>query len=190
MWYRLLNLGFRLPAGAGTDAMANYASLRGPVGMNRVFLDTGGKHDAAGAAAALKAGHGFVSNGPLLGLAVDGRKPGDAHARLTVRPSFVSLRSPVAVDHLELVHNGKVKPSSSTGERRHFDAEGEIDSAPAAGCCCAPGTTAPIRRSRPVSLRHHQSGRFELPDGAPGCARRRRLLRRLARPRDRSRRSA
>ncbi len=42
IWYRLLNLGFRLPAGAGTDAMANYASLRGPVGMNRVFLETGG----------------------------------------------------------------------------------------------------------------------------------------------------
>ena len=42
IWYRLLNLGFRLPAGAGTDAMANYASLRGPVGMNRVFLNTGG----------------------------------------------------------------------------------------------------------------------------------------------------
>ena len=42
VWYRLLNLGFRLAAGAGTDAMANYASLRGPVGMNRVFLDTAG----------------------------------------------------------------------------------------------------------------------------------------------------
>ena len=41
VWYRLLNLGYRMPAGAGTDAMANYASLRGPVGMNRVFLDTG-----------------------------------------------------------------------------------------------------------------------------------------------------
>ncbi len=32
VWYRLLNLGFHLPAAAGTDAMANYASLRGPVG--------------------------------------------------------------------------------------------------------------------------------------------------------------
>ena len=42
VWYKLLNLGYRLPAGAGTDAMTNYASLRGPVGMNRVFLDTGG----------------------------------------------------------------------------------------------------------------------------------------------------
>src|SRR5262249_33741652 len=34
VWYKLLNLGYRIPAGAGTDAMTNYASLRGPVGMN------------------------------------------------------------------------------------------------------------------------------------------------------------
>ena len=30
VWYRLLNCGFHLPAAAGTDAMANYSSLRGP----------------------------------------------------------------------------------------------------------------------------------------------------------------
>ena len=42
VWYRMLNCGFRLPAGAGTDAMANFASLRGPVGMNRVYVHTGG----------------------------------------------------------------------------------------------------------------------------------------------------
>ncbi len=41
VWYRLLNCGFRLPAGAGTDAMANFASLRGPVGLNRVFVRSG-----------------------------------------------------------------------------------------------------------------------------------------------------
>ena len=32
VWYKLLNCGFRIPTGAGTDAMANFASLRGPVG--------------------------------------------------------------------------------------------------------------------------------------------------------------
>lgn len=37
VWYRLLNCGFHPAAAAGTDAMANYASLRGPVGMNRVY---------------------------------------------------------------------------------------------------------------------------------------------------------
>jgi hypothetical protein len=38
VWYQLLNLGFRIPAAGGTDAMANFASLRGPVGMDRVYV--------------------------------------------------------------------------------------------------------------------------------------------------------
>src|SRR5207245_9400456 len=38
VWYRLLNLGFRIPAGAGTDATANYAApIRGHMGMDRVY---------------------------------------------------------------------------------------------------------------------------------------------------------
>ena len=77
VWHRLLNLGFRLSTGAGTDAMANYASLRGPVGMNRVFLQTGGDTSAEALHKALREGHTFASNGPLLALQVDGRNPGD-----------------------------------------------------------------------------------------------------------------
>ncbi|HEV8695418.1 MAG TPA: CehA/McbA family metallohydrolase, partial [Lysobacter sp.] len=130
VWYRLLNLGFHLAAGAGTDAMANYASLRGPVGLNRVFLDTAGHRDDAALIAALKAGHGFVSNGPLLGLLLEGHKPGEtlrleASGKLHYR---VALRSPFAVDHLELVHNGQVvKRFDLDQDRRHFDAEGDIE---------------------------------------------------------------
>jgi hypothetical protein len=67
VWYRLLNLGFHLPAGAGTDAMANYASLRGPVGLDRVFLDTAGDRAPRALRDALKSGRAFVTNGPLLG---------------------------------------------------------------------------------------------------------------------------
>jgi len=128
-WYRLLNLGFRLPTGAGTDAMANYASLRGPVGMNRVFLDTGGERTLAAVREALKAGRTFASNGPLLGLEVDGKRPGgtisrSAPGKLAYR---IALRSPVAVDHLELVHNGKVvKQLALKGDRREIDATGEL----------------------------------------------------------------
>src|SRR2546430_12541079 len=40
VWYRLLNCGFRLPAGAGTDAFPNFASLRGPPGLVRVYVKT------------------------------------------------------------------------------------------------------------------------------------------------------
>ncbi len=130
VWYKLLNLGYRLPAGAGTDAMTNYASLRGPVGMNRVFLDTRGDTRPGAIKAALKAGRTFASNGPLLGLEIDGKHPGDtisrgAPGKLRYR---VALRSFVAVDHLELVRNGTVvKAFALTGDRRTFDAEGELD---------------------------------------------------------------
>ena len=129
VWYRLLNLGYRIPAGAGTDAMANYADLRGPVGMNRVFLDTGGATGPAALLAALKAGRTFASNGPLLGLEVDGKRPGDTVARrapgkLSYR---VAMRSPVAVGHLDLVANGKVvKSFKLTGDRRRLDASGNL----------------------------------------------------------------
>lgn len=128
VWYRLLNLGFHLAAGAGTDAMANYASLRGPVGLNRVFLDTTGKRDATAIANALKNGHGFVSNGPMLGLLVDDAKPGDSLSRKSTYRYRVALRSPVAVQHLELVHNGQVvKSFALDGDQRTLDADGSID---------------------------------------------------------------
>jgi hypothetical protein len=128
VWYRLLDLGFRLPAGAGTDAMANYAALRGPVGLNRVFLDTGGRRDAAALKAALAGGRGFVSNGPLLGLELGGARPGDTLARAGGEVSYhVALRSPVAIDHLELVQNGRVLASFPlAGERRSIDVRGTV----------------------------------------------------------------
>jgi len=129
VWYRLLNLGHRLSAGAGTDTMTNYASLRGPVGMNRVFLDTRGDNSPTGYLAALKAGRTFVSNGPLLGLEIEGKHPGDTVSRAGPGPLKyrIAFRSPVAVDHLELVQNGKVvKEFALTGDRCKFDAEGEL----------------------------------------------------------------
>jgi len=129
VWYRLLNLGFHLPAGAGTDAMANYASLRGPVGLNRVFLDTNGQRDTAALKAALKEGRGFVSNGPLLGLEIGGVRPGgtlqvDASGKARYR---IALRSPVPVGHLELVMNGQVVRTFKLGNvRQQIDATGEL----------------------------------------------------------------
>jgi TolB protein len=129
IWYRLLNLGFRLPAGAGTDAMANYASLRGPVGMNRVFLETGGDLTAGAVRNALKEGRTFATNGPLLGLEVGGQRPGGSIRRDGPGkvPYRIALRSPVAVDHLELVQNGKVvKRFELSGNRRSLDAAGEL----------------------------------------------------------------
>lgn len=110
VWYKLLNLGFRVPAGAGTDAMANYASLRGPIGMNRVHLHANGT-GAAALIDAVRNGRTVATNGPQLALQVEGQNPGDTLGlpaggrRLRYRAAMSSL---VPIDHLELVHNGRV----------------------------------------------------------------------------------
>jgi TolB protein len=128
IWYRLLNLGFRLPAGAGTDAMANYASLRGPVGLVRVFLSPTGEHTRAALHYSLKNGSTFVSNSALLGLELWGQRPGEALSTAERLPARISMRSPVSMDHLELVQNGRViKAFTLTGDRRSFDWSGPLD---------------------------------------------------------------
>ena len=127
IWYRLLNLGFRVPAGAGTDAMANYASLRGPIGLVRVFLDTRGERTPAALRDALKSGHSFVSNGPLVGLAIDGHHPGDTLAGAGKHAARIAMRSPFPVDHLELVQNGRViKAFKLSGDRTRFEWSGDL----------------------------------------------------------------
>jgi TolB protein len=145
VWYQLLNLGFRIPAAGGTDAMANYASLRGPVGMNRVYARVAdGEVKPAEWMAALKAGRSFATNGPLLGFTLGGAEIGDelkfAAAQRHVKFS-VRLRSIVAVDHLELVCNGRVVRSFITrGSVDHGDFSGSI--APEeSGWCVARAST-------------------------------------------------
>jgi Tol biopolymer transport system component len=112
VWYQLLNLGFRIPAAGGTDAMANFSSLRGPVGMNRVYARVaGGEVKPEEWLAALKAGHSFATNGPLLGFTLGGAGIGDEvkfDAPQQQVKFSLRLQSIVAVDHLELVCNGRV----------------------------------------------------------------------------------
>jgi Tol biopolymer transport system component len=110
VWYRLLNCGFRLPAGAGTDAMTNFASLRGPVGTNRVYVESPLPLDRSRWYGALKAGKSFATNGPLLQLRVGGIGIGGALTLPAGRHHLsarITLRSNVPIDHLELIGNGQ-----------------------------------------------------------------------------------
>jgi TolB protein len=140
IWYRLLNCGFRIPAGAGTDAFPNFASLRGPPGLLRVYARVeGGGRRATGLPTrgghrrfldAIKTGRTFVTNAPLLDFQITGpddvtRQPGDeirlpaGQHELQVR---AILRSNVPLDHLELVENGRVVSSLALkGERTSAD---------------------------------------------------------------------
>lgn len=121
VWYKLLNCGFRLPAAAGTDFMGNYASLRGPIGLNRVYAGVPARGSSEPLKiepwlAALKAGRTFATNGPLLRFSLGG-EPIGGEAKLQDRmagqpvdvPFSAELSSIVPVDHLQIVCNGKVR---------------------------------------------------------------------------------
>ncbi len=109
VWYRLLNLGFRVPAAGGTDAMANYASLHGPVGMSRTYVKSG-VLDHAKWLAALKAGRTMATNGPLLEFSLGGKEIGGeiALAKPGTLEARVRMRSIVPVDRIQLVGNGEI----------------------------------------------------------------------------------
>jgi len=121
IWYRLLNCGFRLPAAAGTDAFPNFASLRGPPGLVRVFVQSGATLDHRQWLAGIKAGRTFVTNGPLLDFKIAGRAIGEeirVSHEMQRLPAFVRLRSNVPVDHLEIIGNGKVVARLALGADR------------------------------------------------------------------------
>ncbi|HEU4401520.1 MAG TPA: CehA/McbA family metallohydrolase, partial [Candidatus Polarisedimenticolia bacterium] len=111
IWYRLLNCGFRLPAGAGTDAFPNFASLRGPVGLLRVYVKAGPTLDHRHFLDGIRAGRTFATNAPLLTFTLAGKEAGDeirlpaGRHRLEVR---ATLRSIVPMDHLEIIGSGGV----------------------------------------------------------------------------------
>ncbi len=112
VWYRLLNCGFHLPTAAGTDAMANFASLRGPVGLNRVYAKVpAGPLNIGSWLDAVKHGRTFATNGPLLGFSLGGKQVGD-ELQLPAGENKVKfsawLRSFVSIDHLQVICNGQV----------------------------------------------------------------------------------
>jgi TolB protein len=111
VWYKLLNCGFRLPTAAGTDFMGNYASLRGPVGLNRVYAEVKpGPLNIEPWLASIKAGQTFATNGPLLRFSLSGQGIG-GEVRLEKKQEVhfsAELHSMVPVDHFQIVCNGKV----------------------------------------------------------------------------------
>ena len=119
VWYKLLNCGFHLPAAAGTDFMGNYASLRGPIGLNRVYVEVPAVPNKAAPnepikiapwLAAIKTGHTFATNGPLLRFSLAGQPIG-GEVKLNKKEAVhfsAELFSIVPVDHLQIVCNGKV----------------------------------------------------------------------------------
>ena len=138
VWYKLLNCGFRLPTAAGTDFMGNYASLRGPAGLNRVYAQVKpGPLKIEPWLESVKAGRTFATNGPLLWFELGGKTAG-GEVRLEKGQDVrfkVALRSIVPLDHAQVVCNGKVAGEIELkGDRQSADATGSIPLAGSGWC--------------------------------------------------------
>src|SRR5260370_13936141 len=118
--------------------MGNYASLRGPVGLNRVYAEVKpGLLKLEPWLASIKAGRTFATNGPLLHFSVGGQGIG-GEVRLEKKQEVhfsVEMNSIVTVDHLQIVCNGKVARELALGTNRtsaHVDGSIPLD---ASGWC-------------------------------------------------------
>lgn len=143
VWYKLLNCGFRLPTAAGTDFMGNYASLRGPAGMNRVYaeMEPGplkiGPLKIEPWLQSIKQGRTFATNGPLLHFSLGGqgiagevkldKDDAQGPGKPKQIPFSAAMSSIVPIDHLQIVCNSKIaRELPLAPDRMSAHAEGSI----------------------------------------------------------------
>jgi len=134
VWYKLLNCGFRLPTAAGTDFMGNFASLRGPAGLNRVYAQVpAGPLKLQSFLQSIKVGRTFATNGPLLRFELGLRSPG-GEVKLDKKQAVgfrAALTSIAPIDHLQIVCNGEVARElelSADHKRAYVEGQLPIDS--------------------------------------------------------------
>jgi hypothetical protein len=131
-WYRLLNCGYHIPPGAGTDAIMSLYGTR-PIGGYRIYVkETSATHNPADWVRGLKAGHCFVTNYPLIpeftigsqsaGSTID--RPGPS----TVVSVHCVVESVLPVATAKIIVNGEVAltyavPGSPDGSYRVIDTQ-------------------------------------------------------------------
>ena len=106
LYYQYLNAGFVLPIVAGTDKMINDI----PIGSNRYYAEFNGTDRYQDWVKGIKAGNGFITNGPMLDFTVDEYKPGDSPHFTGTRQvkARVVATSQLPFTTLEIVRNGEV----------------------------------------------------------------------------------
>ncbi|MBH00014.1 MAG: hypothetical protein CMN58_06680 [Solibacterales bacterium] len=114
--HRILNCGFKITYSGGEDSISDLHRTRA-VGAARVYAHLGNKLDWKRWVDAIAGGRTFVSNGPLIGLEINGEISG---GEIYLSPEGGSvevhawLETAFPVDKLELLFNGKVVDSFTT----------------------------------------------------------------------------
>jgi len=115
LYYHYLNAGFRLPMTAGTDKMSEVI----PVGSNRFYAKVGEEQTFDAWIAGLKAGNGFITNGPMLTFEADDRESGEVVE--FQEPQTVTARATARSIHpftrLQIIVNGEAVATSAPPTR-------------------------------------------------------------------------
>ena len=121
LWYKFLNLGFKLGIAGGSDAFLNqeFAFL---AGGERVYVYAGKHLDYESWINAFRRGRSFATVGPLLDFRINGAAPG-SDPIITSRPATMTAEIDVvsAIPMLcaEIVENGQVLAQSSSPQPTH-----------------------------------------------------------------------
>ena len=114
-YYRYLNCGYFIAAVGGTDKMTAATAVGTVRTYTKIAEDEPFTYDAW--KEAIRAGHTFVSYGPLMDFAVDGRPPGGRIAMKrgggTVDVTWSLASVTVPMSKVELVVNGETRESRS-----------------------------------------------------------------------------
>jgi hypothetical protein len=131
LWYRLLNSGFKITPGAGTDVFTNWRGINQIPGGARTYVEIGPTMSWDRWIARYREGRNFVTSGPLLNFSVNEEPMGKEiqiaagqpyRARLKVT---VESRSPI--QRVEFIQNGAViSREELAGESRSHQMEKEV----------------------------------------------------------------
>ncbi len=131
-WYRLLNCGYHIPPGAGTDAIMDRYWVR-PAGGYRVYVkETSTSHNSSDWVQGLKAGRCFVTNYPLIPeFTIDGQDAGstlDYPGPTATVSVHLAVESTLPVSTAKIIVNGEVAqtfdvPGGPDGSSGVFDTQ-------------------------------------------------------------------
>jgi hypothetical protein len=154
LYYRYLNLGFKIApsAGTGTGVMPN------PAGYNRIYAHIDGPFTLEKWYAAVRSGQCFVTNGPILSFHASRRG-----ARVHVDVS-AQAREPIA--RVEIVANGKIiRTWTPAADATRFHAHAHLENRGytwiAARCFLNTSYTVRLAHSSPVYLGGHFDARAD-----------------------------
>lgn len=129
--YGAWNLGYRVTPTGGSDFP--YGRQR-TLGDSPFFVKVEGKLSAQAWIDGLRAGHAYVSNGPLVDFTVDGALPGDVVSKAAAGPVEVKVRARVnerldTLKEIQLVVNGDVvvRKSAAAGEASELNFTATLD---------------------------------------------------------------